>query len=107
MDTNGSRISVEEDSDDDFQYEEVEVDVDDEDIDEGEDLETALIKVRQQQQVGECSRITLCNPPPVPLHQPPNFQLVGTRRWQLAEREACRSAQASVHSVPLLPRRHF
>jgi hypothetical protein len=84
MDTNGSRISVEEDSDDDFQYEEVEVDVDDEDIDEGEDLETALIKVRQQQQVGECSRITLCHPPP-PLSPAARFstrwyQKMATRR---------------------------
>ncbi len=40
------------DSDDDYMYEEVEVDVDDEDLDDGEDLETALIKVRQQQKFG-------------------------------------------------------
>ncbi len=40
------------DSDDDYMYEEVEVDGGDEEIDDGEDLETALIKVRQQQRFG-------------------------------------------------------
>ena len=54
VDANGSRIEFEDDSDDDFAYEEVEVDIDDDDLEEGDDLETALIKVRQQQQVGEC-----------------------------------------------------
>ena len=52
VDANGSRIEFEDESDDDFAYEEVDVDIDDDDLEEGEDLETALIKVRQQQQIG-------------------------------------------------------
>lgn len=53
---------MEDDSDDDFVYEEVEVDVDDEDLEDEEDLETALIKVRQQAQVGEVSHPSDCIP---------------------------------------------